>query len=1157
MQMQRFAFVLALFLPLAIVGRPAKAADSDLFGAMAIVDDDAVAQKLGLTPEKRAELAALIDKRLNDPNLVELAAAAKNLPPEERAAKLKQFRDESEKMGFELLTEDQRKKLQQIQLESRGLVALGDPDVAKQLNLTDDQKNEIAGLLKERERLYATAPNKNTVVSYYQGKLSKVLTSDQRTQWEQMAGPIASSEPAKSADAPAADAQAGQTGPGNARGRDFGGRADSGGRNFGRGNGGFGNPGGFGRGGAASVAGGSTELTAETNGDMKFHFKSARWPDVIQLFAERAGYSLVMESPPQGLFNYDDSKAKTPKEGLDILNALLLRQDFLLVPNDKLLVLVDLKNPIQPNLVKQIPLEELDPKSSKEHGQYDLVSVSFPINKLPLKDAEDLIRGVLKYQGAFQGNLLTLPQSKQILVTDTVGRLRTVKQQLDRADSGDGSDLNEAVKIEVYPITVADPDSVLKVLQTALAGVPDVRLMVDTKSNFVVAQARSPQQAMIRSTINKLEGRDTTSVDQGTIQFFSLPGHQRQDVILEQVQKLWWLSHPHSIIHVVTPSSGVPADESSSSRFVAPPGGIIDERHSQPTSTPDSSSLRVPPSQKPQREMSPAPQKTPGTSSGVKPTDHLKIQSPPSDNTTAAPTPARRIQFVSTTTETAEEASPEPELATSVSGSDARAIGADTAVTADDKTKNADAKAADKADASNNAGGNSNSSLLVVPGPGGLIIASDDPTVLNDFKALLGRLTSKPFVGQRDFTIFYLRHARAASAVEILGHMFPGGTSTSSSGNSLVNNFANQALGGFGGGFGGGMLGALMAANGDGGEATPTVSGGRGSNGSLVDIFPDPRLNALIVQANPTDIDTIEQLLKVIDQADSPEDVSLTPRPQMIFLHNSNAADVANIVRGAYQDRQVTPPGQQQVNPADFFQAIAGGGRGGRGGRGNRGGGATDEAPKMSITVDERQNALVVVASDSLFSEVERWVREDLDQAPPPDAQETTRIISLKAGTSPSAMKTALLAVLGDQARTTTGTEMQPTTGALGGANRALASAAPGAAQAAGNAFGGGFGGQAGGFNRGGGQGGFGGGQGGFGGGRGGGGQGFAGGQGGGFGGQGGGFGGQGGGGFGGGRGGGGGGFGGGQGGGGFGGGRGGGGGGGGRGGGGRGGGAQ
>ena len=117
---------------------------------------------------------------------------------------------------------------------------------------------------------------------------------------------------------------------------------------------------------------------------MEFHFKNTPWPDVIQLFAERAGYSLVMESPPSGRFNYDDSNRKSPKEGLDILNGLLMRQDFLLVPNGKLLVLMDLKNPIQYDRVQQVPAEELDPKNPKysEHGQYDTSQSTFSINEL-------------------------------------------------------------------------------------------------------------------------------------------------------------------------------------------------------------------------------------------------------------------------------------------------------------------------------------------------------------------------------------------------------------------------------------------------------------------------------------------------------------------------------------------------------------------------------------------------------------------------------------------------------------------------------------------------------------------------------------------------------------------------------------------------------
>jgi hypothetical protein len=66
--------------------------------------------------------------------------------------------------------------------------------------------------------------------------------------------------------------------------------------------------------------------------------------------------------------------------------------------------------------------------------------------------------------------------------------------------------MNGPLKIQIYPITVADPNAVLKVLQTALAGAP-VRLAIDTKSNLLMAQATPSQHAMIHSLVDKMEGK--------------------------------------------------------------------------------------------------------------------------------------------------------------------------------------------------------------------------------------------------------------------------------------------------------------------------------------------------------------------------------------------------------------------------------------------------------------------------------------------------------------------------------------------------------------------------------------------------------------------------------------------------------------------------
>jgi hypothetical protein len=259
-----------------------------------------------------------------------------------------------------------------------------------------------------------------------------------------------------------------------------------------------------------------------------------------------------------------------------------------------------------------------------------------------------------------------------------------------------------------------------------------------------------------------------------------------------------------------------------------------------------------------------------------------------------------------------------------------------------------------------------------------------------------------------------LKHTRASTAAELLGQIFGGGTISSGGGGNLVGDLAERAVGGFGGGLVGSLLG------GDNNSSAPAgmVSGAKGTGGP-VDIVPDTRLNALIVQASPADVDTIEQLLHVLDQSASPEEVALVTKPRLIPVYNTTASTVADVVKQIYGDRLTGSAGEQrQISPAEFFTAIRGGGRG----RNNQSQG--EELPKMSIGVDERNNALVVDAPDSLFNEVKDLVTQ-LDQ-PSSEDRETTRLVTLKA-TNPESMKAMLLSVLGDQAHTSTSTMTTPT----------------------------------------------------------------------------------------------------------------------------------
>ena len=279
--------------------------------------------------------------------------------------------------------------------------------------------------------------------------------------------------------------------------------------------------------------------------------------------------------------------------------------------------------------------------------------------------------------------------------------------------------------------------------------------------------------------------------------------------------------------------------------------------------------------------------------------------------------------------------------------------------------------------------------IIVAPGPGGVLIASDDLEALDDFEQLLTTVADRSSSSTRDYAVFYLKYGKAANVSEVLSAIFGGAKS-----GGLVNEMAGAALGDLGGG----LMGNLLLGGGGG------ASGGGFSSGT-VDIVPDVRLNALIVRAKPADLDTVEQLLRVLDQRVGPEDVEADLRPRLIPVYNTQASAIVTVVQQIYQDRMATG-GPAVMSPQDMLKMI----------RGN-GPNLDQQTQKMSIGVDERSNSLVVRAPDPLFEEVKALVAElDTSDLTSP---EVTRVVSLKH-TNSSAVQKALVSVLGDQAQTST-----------------------------------------------------------------------------------------------------------------------------------------
>jgi type II secretory pathway component GspD/PulD (secretin) len=1166
MQLRRFLIPTLALLMIGAVALKVRAAESgsaDLVGVLALADEETVAKQLGLSEEKRAELAKLILKR--EDAATELAAAQRELPADQYAAKLKEFREASEKVGLELLTAEQRQMLERIRLNRAGLAALGEPEVADKLQLSAEKQAEISKILQERAKALTVASGaaQKQQAGDFERRLREQLTADQLSQWDQLSSPIVdaaqdgsvgketttakSEEPAAEPAAPKPAAQA----PAPAQGRE----------RFTQGRGGFG--GGQGRGGYGGGVGGGPRAGAAAptaavgngkaggveqtqGGRLKFSFSGQGWKEVIEGFAQNAGLSCQVTAVPAGTLNYRDTENTdhSVNEAMDILNRILLTQDIILIRRDQMLQTVSLKEGIPPSLIQTVTFDELPNRAKTE-----LVSVMFTLRKLSTDEAASAIKPFLTLNGVL-GSVIPFTQSRQILVTELAGRMPIIKDVLDRADGagandeiqvfnlrsltakeadtyirgvigdvgpnltmisrGDNQlivksspevigrvskiikmldvstagDANDAVSIErphlqVYPINVADPKMVLKVVGQVLAGSSDVRMDIDETAHTLLLWARPSQHVTVRSIVNKMEGRDTPAMGGSDNLAVIATGTMRERMAFDQLVQLWQQAEPKNLIRVITPASS--EVKPGSGNFGIPPGAI-EERRPQPTAVPDrprkgsrgdseSTSEGSRNSNPPPRSTGPQASVIPGKLHGplqieafpdvlphtlilrgdardIAPNESTSVDQ--TDSKTSLHQRKSNFRFVSDAKDAAADA---PEAA----ASSAVAVDSPTAESikpekgAKSESTTVDSKSLDPAErVGQNVPG---APIVVVPGPRGMLVYSDDKEALRKFQDLYNLLSSRDGVGgpQHDYTVFYLKHARADRAVAFLGHFFPGGVSPSSSGGSAVSDmtdaFMERAMGG-----GGGMLGTLMnMANAGGGSNQPSIHGATGAKGSggLVSYISDPRLNALIVEASPTDIDRIEQLLKVFDQDSSPGQESLNPQPRLIYLKNSSAASVVQIIKDVYKDRMVDynagGGGIGGGNP--FLAAFAGGGRGGRGGRGGGGGGGgggqaaggetlSDEAPKMTVSADERLNAVVVVAPDALYEQIRDFVENDLDQEE--TDQNVTGFVQIDKGSNPEQIKNMLMTIFGSDARsygsstTSIASRTPGTTGAFG-----------------------------------------------------------------------------------------------------------------------------
>ncbi len=120
------------------------------------------------------------------------------LPPAERDKKFAEMTKENDRFIDQTVTKDQRKRLQEIELQTAGLICLGRHDVAAKIRLTDAQKKRVQEMQKEaRQEMEDLIHNSNPEARQEKlaelrktsrARILELLTDEQEKTWTQLQG---------------------------------------------------------------------------------------------------------------------------------------------------------------------------------------------------------------------------------------------------------------------------------------------------------------------------------------------------------------------------------------------------------------------------------------------------------------------------------------------------------------------------------------------------------------------------------------------------------------------------------------------------------------------------------------------------------------------------------------------------------------------------------------------------------------------------------------------------------------------------------------------------------------------------------------------------------------------------------------------------------
>ena len=572
------------------------------------------------------------------------------------------------------------------------------------------------------------------------------------------------------------------------------------------------------------------------------------------------------------------------------------------------------------------------------------------------------------------------PLGKTIYATGEAEKVAIVKQLVDEVDNDATLDAGEAVAqpvMDIHKVQAADPDAVLRVLQTMFVGEASLRLEIDRSTGGIMALATPDIHNSIKVVIRQMEANpDTWAV-------IPLIGLDPEAAVILLEKMFSTSTNPPIISGTIEPPQLVARGTQAQLRQVQ----LLVQQMSQ--------SIQQTVVSRQQRGTTRLLQMSPEDADAmIQRVEKIWPQMRKND-LEVIPMPARPREeprrpirsykdFQDADRSKIEEARSAKSELTKFTAFKADAVNADDTES--------------EASLSDEPFTGTGDPVVIAVTPQGLLLNSNDTEALDEMTNLLAALGFDPASGVGGSQVFYLRHTEAETAMKLITDLMSGLTTTTTTS-------AEEAT----------LVGSAIG----GGDAAMASIG-------APHMVTNKRLNAIYVVGSRLQINTVANWVKRLDIEAGPEEVKTFPQPRFIQVFNADATEIEAVLTKVFSNRILSQQNQQsrQNNQRGGGEERGRGGFGGFG-RGGRGGGeeqqrpqatqtAAGELPKMTLGVDTINNAIVVSAPDPLYREVQQVVFE-IDSQAGKQEPETIATVSLK-GTNLETVKSALQGVLGDAA---------------------------------------------------------------------------------------------------------------------------------------------